>query len=60
MKELYENAEMELVRFSAEDVIATSNNQGNAAGGWDPPEADATVTVTAPTPDWESGASGWS
>lgn len=32
MKELYQNAEMEIVKFSIEDVITTSNTSGNPGG----------------------------
>lgn len=41
MKELYQNAEMDLVEFSAVDVIATSvdviatsEDEGDAGPGW--------------------------
>lgn len=33
MKELYLNAEMEVVKFSVEDVIATSNGGGVPGSG---------------------------
>lgn len=40
MKELYQNAEMEVVNFSIEDVITTSGGAGGMGGeneGWTTP-----------------------
>lgn len=33
MKELYQDAEMEVVKFSVEDVITTSNTETRPGGG---------------------------
>ena len=49
MKELYLNAEMDIVKFAAEDVIATS--QGTT-------ESEATTWSKRPNetePDWNTG-----
>lgn len=44
MKELYLNAEMEVVRFSVEDVIATSKSGGvEGAGGMGGPNEGSTT-----------------
>ena len=52
MKELYLNAEMDIVKFSAEDVIATS------AGAETPAEPEATTWSKRPNetePDYNTG-----
>lgn len=36
----YENAELEIVKFQAEDIIATSNITGGGAGGPNEGELD--------------------
>ena len=43
MKELYLNAEMEVVNFSVEDVIATSKGGVPGAGGMGGPNEGATL-----------------
>ena len=48
MKELYLNAEMDIVKFAAEDVIATSAGEATEATTWSkrPNETE---------PDWNTG-----
>ena len=51
MKEVYQNAEMDMVKFEAADVIATSDEYG----GYNPTTATWSKRPNETEPDWNTG-----
>ena len=51
MKEQYQNAEMDMVKFEAADVIATSDDNG----GYNPTTTTWSKRPNETEPDWNTG-----
>ena len=51
MKEIYQNAEMDMVKFEAADVIATSDDNG----GYNPTTTTWSKRPNETEPDWNTG-----